>query len=207
MRRPAVLIAIVGVLLLTVLWWLFIASPRRAEVDDLRTQRDAAVITEEQLRSEKAQLLEIQENELSYMTASAALENLIPPTPDLPTFIDEVTLLAIDSSVDLLSLSPGLPTAEAFAEFATISVFIDIQGQFFEVLGFLYGLADMPRLVRVDSVTLTPTVGADGTVTVDASLNATIFTTAIPVTVVAEEPAPEPEEGAEAPPEEGEPGE
>ncbi len=197
---------------MTLLWFLFIVQPRRGEVDDLRSDLDAAVLQEEQLLGEKAQLLEIQENELSYMTASAALESLIPPTPDLPTFIEDVTLLALDSSVELRSLSPSLPAAEPFAEFATIDVLMELEGQFFEVLGFLYGLADMPRLVRVDALTLAPTVEADRTVTISVALDATIFTTAIPVGPA---PAPEPAEEAgdgegaeggadgEAPPEEG----
>ncbi len=204
MRRPVVLGVVVGGLLLTVLWFLFIVQPRRSEVDDLRTQRDAAIAEEEQLRNEKAQLLEIQENELSYMTASAALENLIPPTPDLPTFIEDVTLLALDASVELQSLSPNLPAAEPFAEYASIDVLMEVEGQFFEVLGFLYGLADMPRLVVVDSIGLSPSVAEDGTVTISASLDATIFTTAIPVGP-APPPEPDPaEEGAEGEaPEEG----
>ncbi len=198
MRRPVVLGVVVGGLLVTLLWFLFIVQPRRSEVDDLRSQRDAAVLEVERLQGEKAQLLEIQENELSYMTASAALEGLIPPTPDLPTFIEDVTLLAVDSSVELLSLSPSLPAAEPFAEFATVDVLMEVEGQFFEVLGFLYGLADMARLVRVEGVTLTPAVAEDGTVTIGASLDTTIFTTAIPVDTVSEpEPAPTEDAGAD----------
>ncbi len=190
MRRPIVLGVVAGGLV-TLLWFLFIVQPRRSEVDDLGAQREAAVLEEERLLGEKAQLLEIQENELSYMTASAALESLIPPTPDLPTFIEDVTLLALDSSVELQALSPSLPTAEPFAEFATVDVLMEVEGQFFEVLGFLYGLADMPRLVRVDALTLAPSVGADRTVTISASIDATIFTTAIPVGPAPPPPAEE----------------
>ncbi len=181
MRRNVVLLVVIALILVTALWWLFLISPRRAEIDDLRTQRETAVAEEQRLRGEKARLLEIQDNELTFMTAGAALERLIPPNPELATFIDDVTVLALDSEVDLLSLSPGLPAADAFAEFASMSVFINVEGQFFEVLGFLYGLADMERLVRVDGVSLSPAIQEDGTVIISAGLTTTIFTTAIPV--------------------------
>lgn len=181
MRRNVVALVAIAVILVTALWWLFLVSPQRAEIDDLRTQREQAELQEQTLIGEKARLLEIQDNELTFMTATAALERLIPPSPELATFIDDVTVLALDSEVELLSLAPGLPTADAFAEFATMDVFITVEGQFFEVLGFLYGLADMERLVRVDSVTLSPAVLDDGTVLITAGLGTTIFTTAIPV--------------------------
>ncbi len=181
MRRSTALLVVLGILAVTALWWLFLVQPRRTEITDLRDRRDAAELEVERLRGEKAQLMEIQENELSYMTAGAALERLIPPTPELAQFIDDVTLLALDSGVELLTLTPSLPTAEPFADFASVTVFMEVDGQFFEVLGFLYGLADMQRLVRVDGVTLSPSGGEETALRLNAGVDASIFTTAIPV--------------------------
>ncbi len=173
-RWLLVLIAVIGIV---ALWWVFLITPRRADVSDLRVQRQSAIDRQASLRAERAALLDIQENELTYITAAAALERLIPPTPDLATFIDDVTLLAATTGVELTSMAPSPPAGQPLQEFQEISVAIDIQGQFFEILGFLYGLADMERLVRVDGLSLAPVEGATGEIVVITSLDATIFTT------------------------------
>jgi type IV pilus assembly protein PilO len=192
MRRPGILIGIAVTLLVTVVWWLFIVGPRRARLDELDTQIESARSQEQSLRAQKAQLLEIQENELTFITAGAELARNIPPTPELASFIDDVNLLAAETGIELLSLSPGLPTPSPLGTYQQISVSLEIQGQYFELLGFLYGLSDLERLVVINSIALSPGSAVDGPLLISAGLEARIFTTAATTPV---EPPPDTEGG------------
>ena len=178
MRRGALLLGLIGAVLIAVLWWFFLVTPQNDEISSLDDQTAALQLEESSLQAQKAQLLEIRDNELTYMTAGASLERLIPSDPELATFIDDVNILARETGISINALTPALPAGEAEDVFQSISVFMDLEGQFFEVLGFLYGLSDMERLVRVDSVTLNVGAEENGITTLTASLDTLIFTTA-----------------------------
>jgi hypothetical protein len=61
-------------------------------------------------------------------------------------------------------------------ELRQITVSVQIEGQFFEILGFLFGLSDMERLVRVDAVALASSaVEGQGTV-LSAGIELRLFT-------------------------------
>ena len=76
-------------------------------------------------------------------------------------------------------MSPSLPTTTpSGSELREIAVSVQIEGEFFEVLGFMFGLSDMERLVRIDSGAASS--GQDefeGTV-LSTSLELTLFTLA-----------------------------
>jgi Tfp pilus assembly protein PilO len=200
MRRPWLIVAIVVVVLITVAWWLFIIGPRRSEVAELDDQLQALEAEEQSLRARRAQLLEIQENELTYITSTAELERNVPATPDLASFIDDVNLLAGETNVELLSLTLGLPTPSIEGNYQEVSVIMQTEGQYFELLGFLYGMSDLERIVTVDAISMTPLGATDtGPELLSAAINAFIYTTAPPA-------AAPPVEGGTAPPATGETG-
>jgi hypothetical protein len=74
-------------------------------------------------------------------------------------------------------MAPSPPAGQPEQAFQEVSVGIDVEGQFFEILGLLYGLSDMERLVRVDGLSLSPTEGETGEIIMATSLDVTIFTT------------------------------
>jgi Tfp pilus assembly protein PilO len=175
MRRLTTL-AVLGTLLVTAAWWLFLISPRNASIADLEDQQFVAVDTEQRLRAQIRQLQEIQDREVEYVAAVGRLNALIPDQPLLEQFIDEVYALAEDTGVDLQTLAPAVPAAAEGSSLREIAVSVQIEGEFFEVLGFLFGLSDMERLVRVDGVSLASSVQEDGSTELSASLELRLFT-------------------------------
>ena len=180
MKRTTLILGLIGVVLVGVVWWLFLASPKRSDVTTFREERETLEVEETTLRAEKAQLEEIRDNELTFVTAGAVVERLIPPDPQLATFIDDMNLLAQDAGVALRSIGPSLPVPDPTGTFQEIAVSLDVEGQFFELLGFLFGVTDMERLVRVDSVAFSPDAPENGIVDIGLTLEAVIFTTAPP---------------------------
>jgi Tfp pilus assembly protein PilO len=138
-----------------------------------------AIDTEGRLRVQIKQLEEIRDSEVQYLAALGTLEGLIPDRPLLEDFIEQIYALANETGIDLQTLAPSLPAAaDDGSALREISVSAQVEGQFFEVLGFMFGLSDMERLVRIDAVTASSSQDENGATVLSASLELTLFTTA-----------------------------
>jgi Tfp pilus assembly protein PilO len=163
MRRTNVLLVVLALVALTALWWFLIIGPRNDRIAQAEDDLASAQVEESTLRTRIAQLREIKDAEVSYIFAIGEMETSIPTAPDADAFIEDITFLAQQTGVDLVSLSLSPPSDAALETELpafTISVALSVQGEYFEILGLLYGLESMERLVRVDSVNLSP-VGPD----------------------------------------------
>lgn len=192
------LLALLGVILITLLWWMFLISPRNGEIADVERETFAAVDAEQRLRVQISQLEEISEREDEYVEALDSLAALIPTDPELDEFIEDVDALAQATSVDLLTLAPSTPAPPVSETSALRDILIscEIEGEFFEILGFLFGLTDMERLVRVDAITLSSSESETGAIIISAGLELRLFTLSdlvpaegLPGAVVGEEEA------------------
>ena len=177
MKRTGLILGVLAVLLVTALWWFFVISPTNTKIADSQDQLQSAEDNEVLLLTQLSRLKKIQENELTYRSAIGALDAAIPPTPQMPALIDSLTELANDSSVEWESGTYGNPVEVEGEDYFEIPVNLIVQGQFFEVLGYLYGIADLERIVRIDAVSLTPTIDDDGFTVEDVSISAVTFTT------------------------------
>ncbi|GBE21372.1 MAG TPA: hypothetical protein ENH00_05830 [Actinobacteria bacterium] len=176
MKRTGFVFGLLGIVLLTALWYMFSMRPINERIADteaqLQTERDTEVL----LRTRLASLKKIQDNELNYISAIGAMDAQIPPTPQMPALIDDLDALADETGVDWLGSTIGNPAQNEDQDYFEIPVSIRIEGQFFEVLGYLYGIADLERLVRIDGIAVTPT-DEDGFTMLDVSISAKAFTT------------------------------
>jgi Tfp pilus assembly protein PilO len=209
MKRSTLLLILLGVILVTAVWFVFLISPKRSEISDINDQIDSAAVEKLGVLGEIAALEDIRDSELTYRRANAEVERSVPATPELATFIEDVNRLAEDTDVSVATLTPSPPGVVEGQLFQALSITIEVQGQFFEILGFLYGLQDMERLVKVDSLTLAPVTDADGNQEMVASIRGSIFTLAtdLPVPSVAPLEPPAEEPPAEEPPAEDAPAE
>ena len=173
MKRSTVALGVLGFLFVTLLWWTFVISPQNSDVDtanqELQTEEDRALT----LQTRLAQLREIKANEVSYQFAIGAMQSSIPVEPDHATFISDINQLAASTGVRIsqISLAPPAQTAlEVETPVFEVAVSLSVTGQYFEVLGFLYGIEAMDRLVRTDTISLSPGATQDsGDADVDGS--------------------------------------
>jgi len=177
MKRTSLILGLLGVFLVTALWWFFVITPTNTKISDARDQLASAEDNQVLLQTQLMRLKKIQENELTYRSAIGALEAAIPPTPQMPALIDVLAQLAEDSGVQWESGTYGNPLEVEGEDYFEIPVNLSVQGQFFEVLGYLYGIADLERIVRVDAVSLSPEQDEDGFTIENVSISAVTFTT------------------------------
>jgi Tfp pilus assembly protein PilO len=175
MRRWVILGVLVA-MLLAVVWWFFFISPRNAKIsqadEDLRVAQDQQMA----LAAQVDQLHAIRDSEVEYLAGIAQLETLIPERPLLDEFIEDVYALCSTTGVELLNLSPAMPVAVPESALRQITVSVTIDGDFFEVLGFLFGVMDMDRLVRVDTIAIASGQDETGATSLSATLGMRLFT-------------------------------
>jgi len=177
MRRVGVLALLAGILV-TAAWWMFLISPRNGRIADYQDDLVVAQDTEQRLRVQIRQLEEIRDREVEYLAALSQLESLIPDRPLLDEFIEQIFALTNDTGVELLSLAPALPVAlDEGSDLREIVISAQIQGEFFEILGFLFGLNEMDRLVRVDGISMSSSE-VEGETTLSMGIEMRLFTLA-----------------------------
>jgi len=177
MKRTSLVLSVLGFVLVTALWWLFVISPTNSKIAEAQDELASAEDNQVLLQTQLMRLKRIQENELTYRSAIGALEAGIPPTPQMPALIDVLAELAGDSGVEWQSGTYGNPAEVEGEGYFVIPVNLTVRGQFFEVLGYLYGIADLERIVRIDAVSLTPEQDDDGFTIESVSISAVTFTT------------------------------
>jgi len=177
MRRVGLLLILL-VLLLTGAWWMFLISPTNEEIADFEDELDLAIDTEQRLRVQFDELEAIRQAEVEYLVALGSFDALLPERPLLEEFIEQVYELASETGVELQNLSPAFPAALDDSELREVAVSAQIEGEFFEVLGFLFGLNDGERLVRVDSIAVSSSTNETGGTVLSASVGMKLFTLA-----------------------------
>lgn len=174
--RRWVLLGLVFAVLLAVAWWFFLISPRNARIAEEHDNLLAAQQQEVTLRTRLARLQEIDEARLEYEAGIGTLGQLIPDQPLLDAFIDEVAALAESTGVDLTELSPAVPAVAEGSELREIDIQAVVNGEFFEILGFLFGLNDMERLTRVDAIDVLASQQEGGGTLLSVNLSLRLFT-------------------------------
>lgn len=100
--------AIAAVLVL-VLGWFFFVSPQRDEADQL-TQQAADLEQQNQLLAAKIAQLKQQASALPSLQAELdTLAAQAPPTPEIPELVRQLSSVASETGVTLLSVAPALP--------------------------------------------------------------------------------------------------
>ncbi len=173
-----VFLGVLGVLLVVAAWYMLVMQPINGRITDAQAALQTAKDQELTLRTKLARLQKIQDAELTYISAIGALDAQIPSTPQLAALIDDLTDLATNTSVDWQGVTTGTPAQMPDTDYYQIPISLRIRGQFFEVLGYLYGIADMERLVRIDGVSVSPELDSEtNATTLEVTLTAEAFTT------------------------------
>ena len=172
MRRSTIFLIVLGLLAVTAGWWLFLIGPRNESITDAEDRLFTEEQRGQQLRVQIQQLNDIKAQEISYLFAIGEMEASIPDDPEFDIVLEDLTFLAERSGIDLISVSanPPIATTGEGARLFEIDMNISMEGQFFEILGFLFGLEEQERLIRVDTVSISP-------VTVDDEDETTTTTT------------------------------
>lgn len=167
-RGPLIAGAGVGVLLVLVAF--FLVLPKMGQVKDANAALEQAVTQQSTLASQLAALRQAEADAPKNSETIRKVEQAIPPTADQQGFILLLQNAAIQSSVDLFSLTPSTPLFDSATGLSTVSNTLSVDGTYFAITEFLFRIETLPRAAKVTSMTLAPGA-ASGSLTLSASVD------------------------------------
>lgn len=196
--RRWVILGVLLALVLAVVWWFFFIQPRRGNIDQAHKDYQVTLDEAARLQGQVDALIDIRNAEVEYLAGIGQLETLIPLEPLLDQFIEDIYSLCGTTGVELLNLAPAMPVPMTDSALRQITVAVTIDGQFHEVLGFLYGVQQLERLVRVDAVAISSGQDETGATSLSVSLSMRLFTLAdlLPVAGAPEDGGTTPGDGS-----------
>ncbi len=177
MRRPGLLLGILGALAVTAAWYLAFFSPVNQDIGESNDQLEGAQDEELRLETQLKRLQRIQENQLLYVEALGAVEAAVPPTPQEAALLDDLAGLELESGVVLEGVTLSFPQDVEGRDYSVIPMSVAVEGQYFEILGFLYGLEDLARIVVIRNVNLSSSENEDGFTVLRVNVGAEAYTT------------------------------
>jgi Tfp pilus assembly protein PilO len=159
-RRTPVIAGVVMAALIVVAF-LFVVSPKRAQVSEAQTTLDEARAQELTLRAQVASLNQAKAEAPANRKLIRQVEQQLPPTADPQGFILLLKNAADKAGVDLTQQTIGAPAAGANGV-TTIPITVSLTGTYFSQDEYLFQLETLPRAAKVVSVSLAPngTAGA-----------------------------------------------
>ncbi len=181
LARPRISGAALVVVGLALAWWFAWMSPEGAKLASVRQQQVTQKVTAARLSAELAAL---RADATHVRKASPFLERFakaIPDVPDSPAIVEQVYQLAQQDGVTLESITDDTLSATKLG-YSTIPVAMSVSGGRDALLGFVAGLYRLPRLVTIQSLSLSGSgsVLASGNAKYTASISATAYTTYAP---------------------------
>lgn len=172
-----VLLGVLFVIITSAMFYFLVFSPKSEEIQIKEDEIAAAESQELQLRNRVAELRRIEARLVEYRDAVNQMTGSVPAEPEMDILILELNQLAVDSGVVWSSGNWSVPAEPTETGVRSINVSVTISGQYFEVLGYLYGISEMDRLIRVESLSFSPTLDDAGFNILSVTVTATTFTT------------------------------
>ena len=168
--RRGPLIAGVAVAAVLVLVAFFLVLPKMGQVKDANAALDLAVTTRSTLESQLAALQQAEADAPKNNETIRKVDQAIPPTVDQQGFILLLQNAAIQSSVDLFTLTPSIPVFDPATGLSTVPNTLSVNGTYFAITEFLFSIETLPRAAKVTSVNISP--GEDsGSLTLSAGVD------------------------------------
>ncbi len=207
--RNRMILAIVGTVLVILVFFLFLIRPRQTELSDVQAQVATEENRTQELQADLDRLRQLQRNAPALQAELERIRDLVPREDDISGFLFQVTNAANASGVDFLQISPELPkTPPEGAALAEVRISLGGEGGYFAIQDFVRRLYSLDRAVRIDildlsaadatSTTASPTISLSATARIFFEVPAGVVPgatgTTVPVTPppVAPAPAPQP---------------
>jgi len=184
--KQYIVLTVLGSIVVLAAGWFLLVSPKRSEAAELRAQAETQQGANAQLRTQLT-VLKAQAKDLPKQQAKlAAVAAKIPDNPALPALIRALVTASTSAGVELISVTPGAPTAGAPAaaaapvappagaaapapgaaaaaapvgvagQLATIPLSLNVAGGYFQIQTLLANLENLPRSMRVTTFSLAP---------------------------------------------------
>lgn len=143
-KRDAAILAGIGFLAIIALWYFFLISPKRG---DIQTVNEDTRVEKETYDRNTARLKKIDQERAAAQESRGELlkyDKLIPGDEQIPSLIVELQKSANDAGIDFVKIEPDLSVSSADA--TVIPIQMKFEGRFFDINEFLYRVENYARL-------------------------------------------------------------
>lgn len=176
--RTRMIATIAGVLVVLLIGYFFLISPRKSELADVQASVVAAKSETQSLQAQLAHRQDLQEREPQLRADLQEIRSLVPQKDEVANFIFQVKDAADKAGVSFLQITPELPQPPAEgALLAEVGVALRANGGYFAIQDFIRRLYALDRAVRIDNLALTASTAVDGArgTTLELAAGARIF--------------------------------
>ncbi|MFZ4586125.1 MAG: type 4a pilus biogenesis protein PilO, partial [Acidimicrobiia bacterium] len=178
MKRATPFFFMVGAVAVAMAWYLAWWGPTGASISKDRAAATVARSQAAQAQTQVEQLKKFEGRVAELKAKAVALGDRIPKDTNLDTFIQEASVVATRTGVEMVSLTPTQPSANGPAGLTSIGFTMELQGGYPQVRDFLQQITEGDRLVVIDSISLQAGGSDTNAQTLRGSLNGRMFTTA-----------------------------
>jgi Tfp pilus assembly protein PilO len=154
--KRAPLFAGIGVAVVVVLVAFFLVLPKMGQVKDANAALADAQSQQATLGAQLAALQAAQTDAPANRETIRKVQQAIPPTVDQQGFMLLMQNAAVESGVDVVTISPGNPVFDPATGLSTVTNAISATGTYFALTEFLFKIETLPRAAKTTSVAITP---------------------------------------------------
>ena len=151
--RRAPIFAGIGVAVAVLIVLFFLVLPKMGQVKDANATLTEAQAQQATLGAQLAALQQAQTEAPINRETIRKVQQAIPPTVDQQGFILLVQNAAVQSAVDVVTISPSNPVFDPATWLSTVTNSITVTGSYFAITEFLFKIETLPRAAKTTSVT------------------------------------------------------
>jgi Tfp pilus assembly protein PilO len=155
-QRDITIIVLVVTVLLGVLWYFYMFNPTKDRIATLETENTELQSRIDVGEAAKANLPLLEEQLAQAQADKADFLATLPKESEVADLIATLRQSAIDSQVDLTSISQGGAGSEAVQDIRSVSFNIATTGDFGQTMAFLDTLENLKRFTKVRQVGFSP---------------------------------------------------
>jgi Tfp pilus assembly protein PilO len=175
-NQRAPLFAIIGAVVLAVLLVVFVVLPEMGKVSKAKEDLAASQAKEQTLTVQRNALEDTKANASENRKIIQQVHHQIPPTADEGGLLQLINGAALDSGLDLTTVSPSTPTFDQNTGLSTIVLQVSAVGTYSDVTAFSYRIETLPRAAKITALSLSPgattTAGTSPSLTMTATIEA-----------------------------------
>jgi Tfp pilus assembly protein PilO len=154
--KRAPIFAAVGVAAAVLIVALFLVLPKLGQVKDANAALTDAKGQQATLGAQLAALQQAQTEAPVNRETIRKVQQAIPPTVDQQGFMLLVQNVAVQSSIDVVTISPSNPVFDPATGLSTVTNAITATGSYFALTEFLFKIETLPRAAKASSVAIAP---------------------------------------------------
>ena len=155
--RRGVIVAGAAAVIVALLLIFFLVLPKMGQVSDAQQELQDTQAQQDVLQSQLSALRTAMEQAPENAAVIREVNQMVPPTADLPGLILLLRNSATVAGVQVLSLTPAPPVLSETNDYSSIAVSASGEGSYFAVVKYLNEIETLPRAATVETIDMSPT--------------------------------------------------